>query len=68
MIEAKIQKWGNSFGIRIPKDELEDKNLSENEEIIVEIKKKSDMSSLFGLHRFKKPINKIIKEVKEGSI
>ena len=67
MIEAKIQKWGNSFGIRIPKDELEEKNLSENEEIIVEIRKKGDMASLFGLHKFRQPVKKVIKEAKEGS-
>lgn len=35
---AKIQKWGNSLGIRIPKSIIEKANLSENSEVEIENK------------------------------
>ena len=38
MIVSKIQKWGNSQGIRIPKHILESINWSENEEILITTK------------------------------
>ena len=37
-IKAKIQKWGNSLGVRIPKAVIEKMNLSENSEVEVEHK------------------------------
>lgn len=38
-MSAKIQKWGNSLGVRIPKSVIEKTNLSENS--IVEIEHKN---------------------------
>ena len=35
---AKIQKWGNSLGIRIPKSIIEKANLNENSEVEIENK------------------------------
>ncbi len=35
---VKIQKWGNSLGVRIPKAVMEKVNLSENSEVEVESK------------------------------
>lgn len=37
-MSTKIQKWGNSLGIRIPKTVLEKMNLSENSDVEVEHK------------------------------
>lgn len=37
-MSAKIQKWGNSLGVRIPKAVIEKMNLSENSEVEVEHK------------------------------
>lgn len=37
-MSAKIQKWGNSLGIRIPKIIMEKANLSINSEIEIECK------------------------------
>ena len=36
--DAKIQKWGNSLGIRIPKSVIEKANLEENSEVEIENK------------------------------
>lgn len=34
----KIQKWGNSLGLRIPKAFLEKLHLSENTEVLIDVK------------------------------
>jgi len=48
---TKIKKWGNSFGVRITKKELEEYGLKEGEEVKVKIekvipKKEVDLSNL----------------------
>ena len=40
-MQTKITKWGNSYGIRIPKEFLKDLELQENQ--IMYITKKNDM-------------------------
>ncbi|MBC7537417.1 MAG: AbrB/MazE/SpoVT family DNA-binding domain-containing protein [Bacteriovorax sp.] len=57
-MSAKIQKWGNSLGIRIPKAIIEKANLDENSEVEIETKdgtiiifpskKKQSLSTLLG--------------------
>lgn len=37
-MSIKIQKWGNSLGVRIPKSVIEKVHLSENSEVEVECK------------------------------
>lgn len=35
-MSCKLQKWGNSLGVRIPKSIIEKTNLAENDELIIE--------------------------------
>jgi antitoxin MazE len=35
---VKVQKWGNSLGVRIPKNVIEKTNLHENSEVEIESK------------------------------
>ena len=35
-MSCKLQKWGNSLGVRIPKSIIEKINLQENDELIIE--------------------------------
>jgi len=37
-MSTKIQKWGNSLGVRLPKSVVEQSNLTENSEVEVESK------------------------------
>ena len=39
-IKTKVRKWGNSFGVVIPKNIIKDKGFREGEEISVSIKGK----------------------------
>lgn len=59
MIVGKIKKWGNSFGLLIPKNELKKMNIGENQEVIAEItKKENPLKELFGFGKK----NRITKE------
>ena len=49
MITCKTKKWGNSLGLLIPKDEVENLDLKEDQQIVVEIiKTKNPLKELFG--------------------
>jgi antitoxin MazE len=37
-MSARIKKWGNSLGVRLPKSVIEKSNLSENSEVEIEHK------------------------------
>ncbi len=55
MIIGKIKKWGNSFGLILPKREVEALNLKENQEVMVELTKKENLlKELFGAAKDKK--------------
>ena len=38
LLYTKVQKWGNSKGIRIPKDILESVGLNENDKVEIKVK------------------------------
>lgn len=49
MPETKIRRWGNSYGIIVPKRIMEEKHLKEGDAVIIpEIIKKADISNFFG--------------------
>lgn len=50
-IKTKIRKWGNSFGIVIPKEIINDKGIKENSEVSVTIEPSDRMTvgDLMGL-------------------
>ena len=65
-IQTRVRKWGNSFGLVIPAEEVREKNLQENEEIIITIEKKRSIKELFGsLKNWKINSNKVKKELKK---
>ena len=41
-IQGTIRKWGNSAGLRLSKNDLDNLNINENDEVIVEIKRKEN--------------------------
>ena len=66
-IETKIRKWGNSYGLILPKNIVEDQNLTENDVVLVDVKpKKTDLSPIFGICKFKKSTKEIMKEIRVG--
>lgn len=66
-VESKIKRWGNSYGVLLSKELIENEMLKENETVVVNIhSKRKNLEKLFGLCKFKKSTKDIIKEIKEG--
>lgn len=62
--ETKIKHWGNSFGIVVPKEQLQKDKIKENQMVRVIIKpvKKLKARDIFGkLKQWKRPTEGIIK-------
>jgi len=46
--EALVKKWGNSFAVIIPREVVKDRNIKENDKVVIEIVKKADFTKVFG--------------------
>ena len=63
MISCRTKQWGNSIGIIIPKEELNKRNIKEDQEIVITIEKKENpLKELFGFGKGKKLTQGSIKE------
>ena len=65
MIEfrSKLKKWGRSFGVVVPMDELRKFNIDENTTVEIMItKQESPLRKHFGKAKFKRPIKEILDE------
>lgn len=56
-VEVKLKKWGNSMAVIVPSRLIEEKNLKENDSLVLEIVKKADLSEVFGSLKSKKRLN-----------
>jgi antitoxin component of MazEF toxin-antitoxin module len=65
-VNVKVRKWGNSFGVILPKDVVNSQNIKEGLEVEITIqpKNKTKARALFGLLKGKLGnTEKLIKEV-----
>ena len=66
VIAVKTKHWGNSIGIIIPKEVAKEKGIKAEDDVLVEIEKKSPqktvLQELFGALLFKKSTEQLIKE------
>ena len=68
-VEVIIKKWGNSRGALFPKDFLEKRGIKENEKVLVEVFRKSDLSDIFGSLKGVKMTGQQFKDmVRKGSM
>ncbi len=51
--KAKLKRWGNSFGVVVPKEIVEKEGLKEGEEVEISVRKASDIKHLFGKYPLK---------------
>ena len=63
---AITRKWGNSLGVTIPHEIVEEEQLQENQKVIIEIKHESNLKILRGLVKFKKTTQRIKDEMRTG--
>jgi len=62
--EAVIRKWGNSFGITLPKELVKREGMKEEERVaFVVLKKRNPLNETFGM--FKGKIKKSTQEIKD---
>ena len=69
MVITKTRKWGNSLGVRIPKETVELLKLHENQNVILDIKPvHNPLRELFGSAKGKitKSTAEILKEVRKN--
>ena len=65
-ISVKTKRWGNSIGVVIPSEAIERFNIKPEEEIVIEIGKKSNvLKELFGSLKFKKSTEEMLKEARQ---
>ena len=63
-VEAKVRKWGRSFGVVIPKDKVKKEGIKENETIRLLITKKTNvLKETFGTMKFKKSTDEMMREI-----
>lgn len=68
-IEAKPRKWGNSIGIVIPKEVVDEQHITLKDSLVVEIRKKKskkEIKELFGKFSFDKSTQRIKEEMRKG--
>ena len=47
-MEVKVKRWGNSLGVILPKEFVEDKKIKENDVIDIAVVKPIDLRKIFG--------------------
>lgn len=62
-VEAKVRKWGRSFGVVIPKEKIREEGIRENDKIVLMIgKRKNVLREVFGTFKFKKSTEEMLRE------
>ena len=65
-VQTTIKRWGNSMGIILPKNFVDEKNLNENDVVVVNVVKEVDLSRLFNSLKRKISGQKFKDVVREG--
>ena len=62
-VEAKVRKWGRSFGVVIPKEKIKEEGINENESVTLLIgKKRNVLEETFGTLKLKRTTQEILDE------
>jgi len=51
--KSKLKRWGNSYGVIVPKEIVEKEGLKEGELVEISVRKAADVARLFGRYPFK---------------
>ncbi|MGI0088384.1 MAG: AbrB/MazE/SpoVT family DNA-binding domain-containing protein [Nitrosotalea sp.] len=51
--KSKLKRWGNSYGVIVPKDIIEKEGIKEGELVEISVRRTVDVRRLFGRYRFK---------------
>ena len=65
-LTGRIRKWGNAYGILIPKRELERHKLRADQVVTIDITTQQDIMDLWGSCKFTKSVDELMREIDEG--
>ncbi|MBI4451721.1 AbrB/MazE/SpoVT family DNA-binding domain-containing protein [Candidatus Woesearchaeota archaeon] len=65
-VEAVTRRWGNSLGVIIPKEVVDEERLQENQHVILDLHRVTDVRRLRGLVKFKKTAQQLKDEMRAG--
>lgn len=51
--KSKLKRWGNSYGVIVPKELIEKEGIKEGELVEISVRRTVDVRRLFGRYRFK---------------
>jgi len=51
--KSKLKRWGNSYGVVVPKEIVEKEGLKEGELVEISVRRAADVRRLFGRYPFK---------------
>ncbi|MBI2144184.1 hypothetical protein HYU17_03475 [Candidatus Woesearchaeota archaeon] len=54
LVTARVRGWGNSLGIVIPQEKVEEAGLVKGQEVTVEVKAENPLKAVFGILKDKK--------------
>lgn len=63
-IETTVREWGGSFGAALPKDKLKKAHYKLGDKIkLLILPKENPLKGTFGILKFSKPVDELLKEV-----
>ncbi|HLC37804.1 MAG TPA: AbrB/MazE/SpoVT family DNA-binding domain-containing protein [Candidatus Nanoarchaeia archaeon] len=62
-IEVQLKKWGNSIGVVLPRELVEQRKLKESDKVIIEVVKVSNLSNIYGLIKERKMSGQKMKDL-----
>lgn len=65
-MRVRIRKWGNSYGVLLPKKEIRKRGLRENQIIEIDPAPVPDIRDLFGKYPLARPLQEIKDELRKG--
>ena len=65
-VELIVRRWGNSFGVVLPKELLRQKKIGPNDKVLIELIKPADLSDVFGTLKTKMSGQKFKNLVRKG--
>ena len=54
MVRARVREWGNSLGIIIPQEKVEEAGLVKDQEVTIDLKVENPLKAAFGTIKDKK--------------
>lgn len=62
---AQVREWGSSLGIVIPKDIVQQDNLSNGDTVFIVVRKTNALKDFFGKVKLKRSTDEILREIDE---